>query len=126
MTEIARRSRIDLMTPVERKIREAVLAVEALGADVRLTAAVNCLEQARSRVADFVDGVDLPTGPEYGWIIESWRSEPSRPAYWTGSGWDFDNLRALRFAREIDAVKARTMLPGLRPQDHRVIEHGWG
>lgn len=126
MTEIPRRSRIDLLTKEELAIREAMLAVEALGADVRLTATVNLLERAAGRLADFVDGVELKPAAEYGWVIESWRSEPSKPAYWTGSGWNFDNLRALRFAREIDAINARTMLPGLRPHDHRVIEHGWG
>lgn len=45
------------MTAAEMAIREAVLAVEALPADTRLTQAVNLLLQAQERVADFVDGV---------------------------------------------------------------------
>lgn len=57
MEAIPRRICVDRMTPAELAIREAVLAVEAAGADPRLTDAVVLLHQARERVADFVDGV---------------------------------------------------------------------
>lgn len=57
MNEIPRRNRIDLYTPAERAIREAMLAVEAAGADTRLTDAVILLGEAHEAVADFVDGV---------------------------------------------------------------------
>jgi predicted RNase H-like nuclease (RuvC/YqgF family) len=57
MNEIPRRAYIDKLTPAETAIREAVLAVEAMGADVRLTEAVILLGKARDRVADFVDGI---------------------------------------------------------------------
>jgi hypothetical protein len=53
--DIPRRIRIDRMVPAERAIRDAKLAVEALGADVRLTDAVVLLGQAQDNVADFVD-----------------------------------------------------------------------
>lgn len=42
----------------ERLIQEAVDEVERMGADVRLTDAVNLLGAARDRVADFIDMVD--------------------------------------------------------------------
>ncbi len=45
------------MTPAELKIREAILAVEDLAADTRLTDAVILLSRAKAKVADFVDGV---------------------------------------------------------------------
>lgn len=56
--EIPRRDRLDLFTPAERAIWDAVHVVEAAGADVRLTEAINLMHAARARVADFVDGVD--------------------------------------------------------------------
>jgi hypothetical protein len=52
---IPRRIRVDLMTPAELAIREAVIAVEAAGCHPRLTDAVILLGQARDAVADFVD-----------------------------------------------------------------------
>jgi hypothetical protein len=53
--EIPRRIRLDQNTDVELKIRAALAAVEGLGADMRLTDAVNLLNEAREAVADFVD-----------------------------------------------------------------------
>lgn len=66
--EISRRNRIDLSTPAENSIRDAVQAVEAAGCDVRLTKAINKLHEARELVADFVDygtiePAALPSGP---------------------------------------------------------------
>ena len=55
--EIPRRARLDLLTPAERAIWDALQAVEALPADVRLTDAVVLLQAARTRTADYVDGV---------------------------------------------------------------------
>ena len=52
---IPRRICLDLMTPAELAIIEAVRAVEEAGAHPRLTDAVNLLSQARDAVADFVD-----------------------------------------------------------------------
>lgn len=50
-----RRNRIDHYVPAETAIRNAVLAVEVMPADVRLTEAVILLGQAQEKVADFVD-----------------------------------------------------------------------
>ena len=55
MNTIPRRAFINKMTPAELAIREAVLKVEKVGAHPLLTDAVNLLEQARNKVADFVD-----------------------------------------------------------------------
>lgn len=60
-----RRARLDLATPAETAIRAASAAVEAAGADIRLTKAINLLWQARELVADFVDGVHSPTPSAY-------------------------------------------------------------
>jgi hypothetical protein len=56
MNEIPRRIRMDQWTAAERAIYDAVQAVEALAADVRLTDAVVLLQAARDSVADYVDG----------------------------------------------------------------------
>lgn len=53
---IRRRNCIDKMTPAELAIYDAVAAVECVGADVRLTDAINLLHAAREKVADYVDG----------------------------------------------------------------------
>jgi hypothetical protein len=45
-------------TPAEKAIHDAVQAVEAAGADVLLTDAVNLLAHARQRVAMYVERVD--------------------------------------------------------------------
>ena len=55
MTDIPRRIDILRNTPAELAIRNAILAVEAMAADTRLTDAVVLLMQAREKVADFVD-----------------------------------------------------------------------
>lgn len=55
--EGARRADIDRYVPAETAIRGAMLAVEAMPADERLTDAVMLLSRAKDAVADFVDGV---------------------------------------------------------------------
>jgi hypothetical protein len=47
-------------TPAEKAIADAIQAVEALPADVRLTDAVMLLSWARDRVADYVDNCQSP------------------------------------------------------------------
>lgn len=54
---MTRRADVTQYTEAELKIRDAMLAVEAIGADVRLTDAVNLLHCAREAVADYVDGM---------------------------------------------------------------------
>lgn len=63
---IPRRIRVDKMVPAERAILDAVEAVEVMGADERLTGAVVKLDEARTLVADFVDGVAPAGGTEGG------------------------------------------------------------
>jgi len=54
---LPRRNRIDLLTPAEKAIYDAMQAVENLPPDVRLTDAVCLLQAARDKVADFVESV---------------------------------------------------------------------
>jgi hypothetical protein len=52
---IPRRSRLDQNTYEELKIRDAILAVEEIGADLILTEVVVLLGEAKNRLADFLD-----------------------------------------------------------------------
>lgn len=54
--EMPRRSRLDLNTPAELAIRNAVNEVEKVGADPILTQIVQLLNGARDYLSDFVDG----------------------------------------------------------------------
>jgi hypothetical protein len=56
-TETPRRADMGRWTPAERAINDAMQAVEAMAADVRLTDAVVLLGAARDSVADYIDGV---------------------------------------------------------------------
>ena len=58
MNDTPRRQRLDKCTPAELAIYNAVDKVEKFGADVKLTEAVTKLDEARSLVADFVDGIN--------------------------------------------------------------------
>jgi hypothetical protein len=62
INEIPRRIRLDLNTPAELAIRQAVDTVEEAGAHPLLTDAVNLLSLAREKVADFVE---LSPDPDY-------------------------------------------------------------
>lgn len=55
MHNIPRRARLDLLTPAERAIYNAIQTVEAAGTHPALTEAVNLLQRARDMVADYVD-----------------------------------------------------------------------
>jgi hypothetical protein len=57
-----RRGRIDCFTPAESAIRAALLEVEEMGAHTLLTEAVVLLDEARNKVADFVE---LPDRARY-------------------------------------------------------------
>jgi len=59
--EIPRRCYIDKLVPAERAIHDAIVAVEAMPADRRLTEAQILLAQAKDKVSDFVDGVGAST-----------------------------------------------------------------
>jgi hypothetical protein len=58
---IPRRNQINLYTPAETAIREAMLYVEAMPAHPLLTDAVTLLGQAKDKVADFVEIGDTPS-----------------------------------------------------------------
>lgn len=53
--DIPRRNRFDLMTPEEKSIYEMVGEVEKLGAHPLLTDCVVLLDEARAKLADWVD-----------------------------------------------------------------------
>lgn len=71
----------------------------------------------------------MTTATEYGWVIEHRNSEPCQPQYWCGNGWLYDHMRAIRFARKIDAERVAAgfneddPLPNETP--HRIAEHAW-
>lgn len=54
-TEIPRRNRIDLNTPEEMAIRNAIQEVEKMGASETLTEAIILLSKAKDLVSDFID-----------------------------------------------------------------------
>jgi hypothetical protein len=54
-TQTPRRIRLDLNTPAELAVRNAVNEVEKLPADTRLTEAILLLDQAREKIADYID-----------------------------------------------------------------------
>ena len=56
-----RRANLELCTPAEKAIYEAMQEVEKLEADTRLTNAVILLQKAQGCVADFVDEKVLDT-----------------------------------------------------------------
>lgn len=53
--DIPRRVIIEHMKPAELAIREAMLEVEKMGADVKLTHAIIKLQEAKELVADYID-----------------------------------------------------------------------
>jgi len=55
MENFPRRNQLDLLTPAELAIFEAMQAVEKIGADEKLTEAVIILQKARDLVADFIE-----------------------------------------------------------------------
>ena len=57
-TSFPRRNRIDLFTPAEKAIYDALLEVEKMPADTRLTESTILLNKAREKVADFIDNIN--------------------------------------------------------------------
>lgn len=53
--DFPRRARIDLYVPAEKAIYDAMQEVEKVGAAIELTEAVDLLQQAQNKVADFID-----------------------------------------------------------------------
>lgn len=52
---VPRRCRLDLMVPAETAITDAIEEVELMSAHPLLTEAIILLQQAREKVADYVD-----------------------------------------------------------------------
>lgn len=71
----------------------------------------------------------MTTTTEHGWVIEHRNSQPHTPMYWGGNNWYADNMRAVRFARRLDAERTLAgfdeddPLPDEKP--HRIAEHAW-
>ena len=55
MEGIPRRNQVDKCSAAELAIYGAMEEVEKIGADIRLTDAINKLNEARNLVADFID-----------------------------------------------------------------------
>jgi len=55
LKDFPRRARTDLLTPAEDAIREAAMKIELMEADERLTDALELLDKAQNKVADYVD-----------------------------------------------------------------------
>lgn len=55
---IPRRARVDLWSPAERAINDAMAEVEKLPPDTGLTDAVILLQNAQRKVADYIDSVN--------------------------------------------------------------------
>jgi hypothetical protein len=91
--------------------------------DVFAALGVTKAEYEKATGADNVDWPEVPAGEETGWVIEREDSEPSRPMYYAGFDWSYDNLKAMRFARRQDAeLMSRYMFPG---EPHRIADHMW-
>ena len=56
LNEILRRNRLDLNTPAEKAIYDAIQKVEKVGAHPRLTDVIIMLRKAKELLADYVDG----------------------------------------------------------------------
>jgi hypothetical protein len=57
-TDMPRRNCVDKLSPAELAIRNAILEVEKVGADVRLTDAVVLLQAAKDSVSDYIDCIE--------------------------------------------------------------------
>jgi len=60
INEIPRINILELNTPAELAILNAIQEVEKMGCDVRLTNIVCGLSKLRNDLADFTDGIDKP------------------------------------------------------------------
>ena len=97
MSDTPRRVDINRYVPAETAIREAILRVEEMPADMRLTDAVVLLGRAKDRVADFVDGN----------IVEAARTE--------------DELRVRGVGRDLFEPRMLCIALSERPTDDEII-----
>lgn len=115
-----RRSRLDLNTPAELSIFNAIQEVEKAGCDVRLTDAINLLSKAKDLVADYVDRIESTMSSEvvnktnFFYLIED--TDKSQGNLWFGLDaypitswnnhfdvWTNDADKAYKFKRREDA-----------------------
>lgn len=75
----ARRDCIAESTPAENAIRTARDCVEAMGADERLTQAINLLGMARELVGDYVDGIASNQGWKRDIILGRTHEQSTQP-----------------------------------------------
>jgi hypothetical protein len=84
------------------------------------------LFRAANIIGSLCDAIEVRDSEETGWVIEHGRSDPSRPEYWAATGFDHDNLKAIRFARKEDAERVANCLGGGFPEGyHRIADHMW-
>jgi hypothetical protein len=104
--EVPRRADMRRWTAAEKAIYDALQAVEAMPADVRLTDAVTLLGAAKDSIADFIDGVEssrsVSSGDQLARRIEDYRSGYS--AGWS-HGKNNDAMHDLRSARLFFGVR---------------------
>ncbi len=62
-------------------------------------------------------------GDETGWVIV--RDLPFQLGYWDGVHFDTDNLKAIRFSRQLDADRYLKLMHGGSEHPDRVEEHRW-
>lgn len=137
MDNIPRRIQMEKMCQAELVIIQAKQEIEKMPADVRLTDAQVLLSRAQSKVADFVDNIDLkePARPEVGELIE--KSGPDGVCMYLSAGphgflWTQSHEKALRFARAADAAAMLTTLKAMYELDNfgyehaKVVTHMWG
>ena len=92
----------------------------------RIEKARRLMGDARELLDQYLTAVELRRGEETGWVIEHGRSQPSYPEYWAATGFDHDNLKAIRFARKEDAERVANALGGGFPEGyHRIADHMW-
>ena len=67
---------------------------------------------------------ELPpdTAPEYGWVIEGDAFAGQETSYFTGDGWTHDHMKALRFAREQDAMNG---VDNITDGHGNAVQHMW-
>lgn len=58
MENFPRRNRLDLNTKAELSIHESIQEIENIGADEKLTKAINLLSEAKNLVSDYIDKND--------------------------------------------------------------------
>jgi acyl-CoA reductase-like NAD-dependent aldehyde dehydrogenase len=61
---------------------------------------------------------------DYAWVVEA--AHATTPLYWDGGDWSGNHMRAVRFARKVDADRIMVNIPAdMRRDDMRSAEHGW-